>query len=946
MKRYAVLIAVLALFFAAAVHAKPVSKAEALNIARNFFHHGRKAVASMQLKSVPLDGFGQEDTVNQPFYIFNAGGRNGFVMVAGDDEAPAILGYAATGDFVLEDAPQSLKEWMKVYALYIRSLDGRRTNKTDIKDAGNVIVEPLLKEIAWGQDHPFNEKCPAYTSGGKTVHYYTGCVAAAATQIMKYYNYPDKGTGSHTYTYKGLTLSADFGATTYDWNEMADRYAGEGEPDDKPAGAVATLASHFGIAVEMQYEQAASGAYTMMVPRAFKEFFGYDPGVRMYMRNYYNSAEWMALIKSELDAGRPVYYGGSSDQGAGGHAFVCDGYDSNDYVHINWGWYGNSNGYFMVNHLDPGSLGIGGGGGSYNLHQEIVIGIRPENGEPMDTEHPLYCSTRLSVSQFEGKLNMMSYVQNMDTDPFAGVLGALLVKDRQVVEVVEETELILEGFANGKPDTKLMSMPGVELSCSGVEDGEYELRWGIKQAGTEKWQLLRHYTGSPDHAVITVEDGVAGFKGLYIPQPDVTLLEKLSANGELYAKGIALFHLHLRNNSRDVRLKNLLIHFESESDPSVTGSCEASVSVYEQATEKLDVVVGLDEALPPGKYKVTLSEKDYPGVVFDDTEVGRAEVEIHPEATTPVLRLEQSVEWRNEQEASGIKQGDNLVLALAARNYGLSGKVDVITYLQDTDHPEKTFVFKQAAVNAEKGKSFIATFYRKLPVDPGTYRVEARFLYAGQEYPVEAGDSHDCIIPVSQNEDLLLNVVSFDFPGEVVKGRKYTGSITFEAPGTDYDGTVYLRIRQFTNTNGEIIYMGKNTIPAGEQRTISFHYTPAVDPGTYLILVEARKGSSEEGTVGNYENCYKIVTVSGESLVDNPENEGGIRVYPVLVDDVLYIEASGRIDSVEIVDANGRRAGFRTGATRVIPMGNLSPGVYFLKIKTSDGYAVRKIMKK
>ena len=99
----------------------------------------------------------------------------------------------------------------------------------------------------------------------------------------------------------------------------------------------------------------------MMVPGALKNYFGYDKHVTLRKRSYYGTTEWMNIIKAELDAGRPVYYGGASDAGQGGHAFVCDGYDDNGYVHINWGWYGDSNGYFLVNRLNPSDLGEGGG---------------------------------------------------------------------------------------------------------------------------------------------------------------------------------------------------------------------------------------------------------------------------------------------------------------------------------------------------------------------------------------------------------------------------------------------------------------------------------------------------------------------------------------------------------------------------------------------------------
>ena len=209
--------------------------------------------------------------------------------------------------------------WMQQYARYVEAYwaNPNLVAKSQTVEAeSNVVVAPLLDKIEWGQDYPFNIQCPTYTDAGKTVHYYTGCVATAATQIMRFWKYPKHGTGEKTYTAKGMTLSADFGSTTYDWANMLEAYP-KGETSFTPAQtkAVATLAAQFGVAVEMEYEKAGSGAVPMLVPSALKNYFGYDKRTTMLKRSYYSTSEWMDIMRNELDAGRPVYYGGASDAG-------------------------------------------------------------------------------------------------------------------------------------------------------------------------------------------------------------------------------------------------------------------------------------------------------------------------------------------------------------------------------------------------------------------------------------------------------------------------------------------------------------------------------------------------------------------------------------------------------------------------------------------------------
>lgn len=190
----------------------------------------------------------------EKLYVFNIEDNGGFVVVAGDDKAIPVLGYAETGTFDPENIPDNMAAWLRMNEAYVDMCAKNGMPQQDkAPRQGTVVVAPLLGEINWGQDYPFNSQCPTYTSGSTTKHYYVGCVATAATQIMKFYNYPQRGTGSKSYTWNNTELSADFGNTVYDWDNMLPFYPETGVTPSQTSAA-ATLAAHFGIAVEMDYE--------------------------------------------------------------------------------------------------------------------------------------------------------------------------------------------------------------------------------------------------------------------------------------------------------------------------------------------------------------------------------------------------------------------------------------------------------------------------------------------------------------------------------------------------------------------------------------------------------------------------------------------------------------------------------------------------------------------
>ena len=801
-----------------------------------------------------------------PYYVFNHPDGKGFVIVSGDDAAEPILGYATQGTFSYEDMPDNLRHWLSLNEAYVNACRQRSATQHRVVSQGTPVVQPLLGDILWGQGEPYNSMCPTYSG----THYYVGCVATAVTQIMRYHKYPEHGTGSKTITVNGQSVTADFGNTTYDWDSMLPTYDDVQYTSDQ-ANAVATLAAQFGVAVDMEYAPEGSGAHSMVVPAALRDYFTYDQAVTMRKRDYYDSAEWLELIKSELDAGRPVYYAASSDVGFSGHAFVCDGYDTEGFVHINWGWYGRSNGYFLVSHLDPDDLGIGGGTGGYNRDQEIITGIQPPASQTI-YERPLYNSLSMRlVTQSSDKFDVMTTIENFDTEPFTGQAGVALVRDGKIVKVLKVEQQNIQGFASGRTGIELMAkfydIP--KQVGSEVADGDATLWMVFRESDEADWQLMRYCRGRDSRGNpyvgffnTTVVDGCIQNIDESCAHPDVTILSDLLPDDEVYEQGTAMFNLRLRNNSETVRLSNIVIRFTSTADDRVVFDYENEVKVYDSLDETVSLLVNLSDSMPSGEYRLTAFEKGFEQYPFEQTQ-GEAIVQVLPKAETPVMRLTTAVQWRRADSEQIANQGDNVYFALNARNYGSAGNVGVILNLVDVNDPTKSYVYQQSNATVAQGEARTFTFYRKLPVDPGTYRVI--ITYATDDGKITAdpnNDTYPLTINIGEASDIFLNAVAIDLPDYVVKGEKLTGSLTLSAP-SDHNGYVYVRMRQYTLTNGGILYMGNQQIAQGEEKTINISSRIDFEPGRYLIMVEARHGSTE-GTVGNYANCYKLINVVTE----------------------------------------------------------------------------------
>lgn len=322
------------------------------------------------------------------YYVFNST-AGGFVIVGGDEQAAEVLGYSEQGSFDIDRIPDNMRWWLDTYQKAIsRNIQAQRTSAEPLPRRATTYyspVEPLLGGTEWSQHKPYNLLIPGNSpSLSYEDEYVTGCVATAVSQVMRYHRWPSHGWGRKSYQLNGYTYEANFAATTYNWNLMHDTYSSP-YTNTSAELEVAKLMYHVGVAADMAYDlskNGGSGAVLDAAVRGLRTYFGYTEA-EIISRDV-DDDSWEKAIVVELQHGRPVIYSGRT-AGDTGHSFVCDGYKQGRF-HINWGWGGSYNGYFLVtptsteSALTPAGTGTGGGvaGSSYTQSQRIVTKLQPD----------------------------------------------------------------------------------------------------------------------------------------------------------------------------------------------------------------------------------------------------------------------------------------------------------------------------------------------------------------------------------------------------------------------------------------------------------------------------------------------------------------------------------------------------------------------------------------
>ncbi len=379
----------------ALLSARMLSKSELTSLGTTAFHQKAQGISPLALdySLKGCDFVGTGEVIDLAVLHFD----QGFLIMSAEDAVMPVLAYDFSNDIDMNDLPPAVERLLKQYREEISAArrlgivpdehvqgawDALRHPTRAI--TAEVVVAPLLTS-KWNQNRYYNYFCPQdpESPAGYDGRVPNGCVAVAMSQIMFYYRYPESGTSSHTNYSEYGNFHVNFAQQHYDYTAMCDQLSYYNNE-------VAKLIFHCGTAVNMGYGPTGSGAYSQDVPDAMATYFKYSPEAQFHHKDY-NSSTWHTMLKADLDARRPIYYSGYSEEG--GHAFVCDGYNSDDYFHFNFGWGGSSNGYYSTSSSDDNAVGgySGWQGAIFNLH-------------PLYNQYPTYCEGEQIITAINGTL--------------------------------------------------------------------------------------------------------------------------------------------------------------------------------------------------------------------------------------------------------------------------------------------------------------------------------------------------------------------------------------------------------------------------------------------------------------------------------------------------------------------------------------------------------------
>ncbi|MDE6191636.1 MAG: thiol protease/hemagglutinin PrtT [Muribaculum sp.] len=377
----------------------------------------------------------------RPYYVFNNGTDNGFVIISGDDRVKKVLGYSDCGSFDLNNIPPQLNAILQQYSEQIGLLqESGFTDPSWKKNRSSESNEIVLNTAEWGQDYPFNKYAPEI-DGKKSL---SGCVATAMAIVMKYNNWPEKGRGANKWQSNGITLDYNFENFEPDFSLMPDVYR-DGEYDDKEADEVGKLMQAAGAAVNTRYfsEEAAGNAY--VVGHYMHEYFRYSSSCQYISVENFDESVWLNMIYGQIDENHPVIMSGYNESSVG-HAFVCDGYNSDHYLHINWGWNGVNNGFFL-----PFVLG------GFDKELSMIINIFNDGNEKEYArcwnDYGYLWATKgvgagfnVSVENIEKSVPFSANVGQLSfPNDFSGVVSLALVdEDENIIEVNDEVGFRVE----------------------------------------------------------------------------------------------------------------------------------------------------------------------------------------------------------------------------------------------------------------------------------------------------------------------------------------------------------------------------------------------------------------------------------------------------------------------------------------------------------------------
>ena len=767
----------------------------------------------------------RSEGVDEVFYVFNTAGY-GFVIVSADDRLKPVLGYSDTGSFVIDGLPENIKNWLQFYAdemIYV--LNDNSTEKmqatislSSAKSNFPATVAPLLGSIAWDQDAPYNNLCPVYKAK-KTV---AGCLATAMAQIMLYHKYPNVGKGTVDYTTETLKipLTADLSTVSFKWDKLLDYY--NYNDNSSSATYAAELSYYCGLTLDMDYntaEEGGSWAYNNKFPNAMINHFGYDENMQFLSRNYFSSSEWIDLIKTELSEKRPIFYSGQSSDG--GHAFVLDGYDNYDRVHVNWGWRGNNNGYYETTALNPQAHGIGGGVGGFNADQIMAIGIqKPNETSKYKSQFVLGGSLMIneSVIPRNGTFSLsFEAFYNYGTNFLKGQLGVALYQNGEMKERLVVYNL---GAADILSGWKGAEAPIALTVRSLIPSGDYKLHIVVKESRDTEWTQVRAELGKVGYYNVTITDTEVTFTEPNV-QPDLTVTSFESLH-QLYKGLEGEYKIKIRNAGGEFT-PTIGVLLQSDKN-SVKYTQLASIKTTIKSGEEIELhLTELVEA-EPGEYNVVIAysigEDSWQPIKMSEPKT----LTVNPKPSG-VIQLALTKE--PALPAKVIKPGAPVVISLSIKNTGIVFSDNLyFAFFKEEEKNSITVTYEKVFFDAGETKEFTFTTYPGITVE-GNYFVLPVYYYSENDY--------DFLTYKNGSSSFMFSVDNTDVSNEVVEKpfRLY--------PTSTYDILNIQAAEEIKKVNifsmsGSLMKQTAINISAGATHTISVSDLPK---GVYFIQIQA-----------------------------------------------------------------------------------------------------------
>lgn len=543
---------------------------------------------------------------NAPCYVFTLYHKEnsiseGFVLVSDDERLPEVLGYSDVGTFPQEKIPCNVKEWLNGLE-YLATCSLALANSSGgvaVYNQPEKDVSPLLKETRWNQDAPYNNNCPTY-NGMRSC---TGCVATALSQIMRVHRWPDHGCGGVSYLTetRKLNVEFDFDNTFFDWDNMLDKYTIFSKEYEKQA--VAELMYAVGAAVGMDYYcdvKGQSGASDKDVVEGMCKYLRYDSDMSMVDTDMCDEFFWHQTLQQELLEGRPVYYSG------GQHAYVIDGMraesDGQEYYHVNWGWGGAYDGYFLLNHLCPEDVGLGAvSGTNFGLSPHMIIGIKPEDN--VENNRLLCSGMQAKVGDvfpgqvFSAKINKMSVMSSYDFE------GSFRIELLPVDSGQSSTVCVYE--ESTRKISVNRGLTNYNVRCEVPTDtppGEYQMIITCKNLQGEDMKII--HPEYPKIRINNLDDWESGGQitpSQYLSMQEACLYPLSNGNIRINLSTIK----NIRQYQSVGKLSVLLMDNKGQIVNEISDRIDISVGGFAQVRNLMFDAV-LPSSLPDGKYEIRI----------------------------------------------------------------------------------------------------------------------------------------------------------------------------------------------------------------------------------------------------------------------------------------------------------------------------------------------------